>query len=67
MIVGPTISKFNELEGSVQRLLPPFKSNIEMLRHKMNEAGFKIIGHKHSPIVPIMIGDAALAYQFAQR
>ena len=67
MIVGATISIFDQLEGSVQGLLPPFKKNIEMFRHKMIEAGFKIIGHKHSPIVPVMIGDAALANQFAEK
>lgn len=67
MIVGATLGIFAELEKSVHTLLGPFSKNIELFRNRMTQAGFKIIGHKDSPIVPVMIGDAALAGLFAEK
>lgn len=31
----------------------------------MGKAGFKILGHKDCPIVPVLLGDAKLATEFA--
>ncbi|OMJ70386.1 hypothetical protein SteCoe_31658 [Stentor coeruleus] len=67
MIVGATLGILDDLERTGQTLLGPLKRNIHLFRSRMTEAGFNIIGHKDSPIVPVMIGDAALASMFADK
>ena len=67
MIVGATLGILQEHGRSGQQLLKPFKENIQLFRKRMTEAGFNIIGHKDCPIVPVMIGDAALANIFAEK
>ena len=40
--------------------------NAAMFREKMTKAGFRLVGSGH-PIIPVMVGDAALASQMADR
>jgi glycine C-acetyltransferase len=42
------------------------RRNTAHFRRRMNEAGFTIVPGEH-PIAPVMLGDAALAGQFAER
>lgn len=52
----------NEGDGLRQRLW----DNSRFFREKMSAAGFILAGADH-PIIPVMLGDAKLAQQFAQR
>lgn len=67
MIVGATLGLFEEIDRSGQKLLSPLRRNIALFRGRMKQAGFNIIGHQDSPIVPVMIGDASLATSFANK
>jgi glycine C-acetyltransferase len=49
----------DDLRSSLRR-------NTAHFRRRMNEAGFTIVPGEH-PIAPVMLGDAALAGQFAER
>eukprot|EP00756_Hemistasia_phaeocysticola_P014215 Hpha_TRINITY_DN15329_c0_g1::TRINITY_DN15329_c0_g1_i1::g.89421::m.89421/K00639/kbl, GCAT; glycine C-acetyltransferase len=41
------------------------KANTDHFRKEMNAAGFTVLGNPSCPIVPILLGDAALASKFA--
>jgi glycine C-acetyltransferase len=41
-------------------------NNTRYFRQRMTEAGFDLVPGEH-PIVPVMLGDAALAARFAER
>jgi glycine C-acetyltransferase len=47
--------------------LTQLRSNLQLFRTEMKKAGFNIVGHQDSPIVPVMLGDAKLAANFAER
>jgi glycine C-acetyltransferase len=53
-----------ELLGSSTELRDRLESNTRYFREAMTRAGFQIVPGEH-PIVPIMLGDAALAQRFA--
>ncbi|KAL4224771.1 hypothetical protein ACF0H5_015468 [Mactra antiquata] len=42
-------------------------SNTERFRSKMEDAGFNLAGDRQHPICPVMLGDAKLASQFADK
>jgi glycine C-acetyltransferase len=42
------------------------RANAEHFRHEMSAAGFELVGADH-PIIPVMLGDAVLAGDFAAR
>ena len=63
-IVGASLEVFNVVEEG-NALRAQLRSNIRQFRDGMNTLGFKVIGHRDSPIVPVMLGDAKLAVQFA--
>lgn len=67
MIVGATLGVFETLNNVGPSLIAPLNRNIALFRGRMKEAGFQISGHKDCPIVPVMIGDAALANVFADK
>ena len=67
MIVSVTLDIFDEISRNSEKYLKPFSNNIRLFRSRMKEAGFNIIGHNDCPIVPVMIGDAALATLFADK
>lgn len=46
-------------------LLGQLRANVHHFRTAMREAGFELRGHSECPIVPVMLGDARLASEFA--
>lgn len=57
---------FDMLLKSPNKLITRLKTGTEKFRTMMKAAGFTISGDNH-PICPVMIGDAALAAQFADK
>lgn len=55
-----------ELASATTELRDRLEENTKFFRHEMTERGFNIVPGEH-PIVPIMLGDAALASQMADR
>lgn len=64
-IVGASLKALELLTSSTE-LRDKLESNTMYFRSRMEEAGFNILAGEH-PIVPIMLGDAALATRFADR
>ncbi|GEP41817.1 glycine C-acetyltransferase [Brevifollis gellanilyticus] len=62
-IAGASIAALNLLTHST-KLRDTLEANTRIFRQEMTEAGFNIVPGVH-PIVPIMLGDAALASKFA--
>tara|TARA_Y100000766_G_scaffold112393_3_gene96349 strand:+ start:11905 stop:13104 length:1200 start_codon:yes stop_codon:yes gene_type:complete len=65
VIVAAALKVFEMLETS-NELADRVKRNTIYFRESMAETGFSIAGADH-PITPIMLGDAALSQQFAQK
>ncbi len=63
MIVGAALEAFRQLSASTA-LRDKLEENTRYFREKMTAAGLKIRQGTH-PIVPVMLGDAALASRFA--
>lgn len=57
-------SKVMDLLSSSSELCEKLTQNTEQFRSKMKAAGFNLSGDTH-PIVPVMLGDAKLASEFA--
>ena len=57
-------SKVMDLLSDSSELCETLTKNTEQFRNKMKAAGFRLSGEIH-PIVPVMIGDAKLAGEFA--
>jgi glycine C-acetyltransferase len=64
-VVGAALASLRLLNSSTE-LRDQLESNTKFFRHEIKEAGFHILEGDH-PIVPIMIGDAALATKMADR
>ncbi|TVQ93415.1 MAG: glycine C-acetyltransferase [Deltaproteobacteria bacterium] len=62
-LVGASLAVFDLLDSSSD-LLDRLVTNTRTFRHGMTEAGFDVRPGTH-PIVPVMLGDAALATQMA--
>jgi glycine C-acetyltransferase len=62
-IAGASITVLDLLSQSTT-LRDTLEANTHLFREEMTQAGFDIIPGEH-PIVPVMLGDAALATQFA--
>lgn len=62
-IAGASIAALNLLKHST-RLRDTLEANTRFFREEMTAAGFDIVPGVH-PIVPVMLGDAALASKFA--
>lgn len=56
--------KVFELVAAGDELRAQLKRNTELFRQRLSEAGFDLKPGEH-PIVPVMVGDAALAQRFA--
>ena len=63
VIAAATIKVLDLLEGS-NELRTKLTTNASYFREKMADLGFKLLPGEH-PIIPLMLGDAALAKQFA--
>ena len=55
-----------EMLESSEELVQRLWSNAEFVKREMQALGFDI-GHSTTPIVPVMLGEAALAQQFSRR
>jgi len=64
-VVAASLEVLDLLEGSSD-LRERLRDNASFFRTAMTEAGFELAGEGH-PIVPVMIGDAALASRMADR
>jgi glycine C-acetyltransferase len=64
-IAGAALEVFHMLEESSD-LRDQLRANTDRFRTKMTEAGFTLGGEVH-PIAPVMLGDARLAADFAER
>jgi len=63
-VAGASIEVFRMLSESSD-LVEKLQSNVRQFRTAMASAGFKLSGHENCPIVPVMLGDARLASEFA--
>ena len=64
-IAAASIRVLDLLESS-DHLRTQLRSNAEHFRRAMSAAGFELVPGEH-PIIPIMLGDAKVATEFAQR
>jgi glycine C-acetyltransferase len=64
-IAAASIRVLDLLESS-DRLREQLRANAQHFRRGMSEAGFNLVPGEH-PIIPIMLGDAKVATEFAQR
>ncbi|WP_330271816.1 glycine C-acetyltransferase [Lentzea sp. NBC_00516] len=62
-ITAAAIATLDMLSSSTE-LLTQLRSNTELFRRRMTEAGFDLLPGEH-PIIPVMIGDAAEAAKLA--
>eukprot|EP00331_Platyophrya_macrostoma_P035770 CAMPEP_0176442362 /NCGR_PEP_ID=MMETSP0127-20121128/21762_1 /TAXON_ID=938130 /ORGANISM="Platyophrya macrostoma, Strain WH" /LENGTH=405 /DNA_ID=CAMNT_0017827345 /DNA_START=32 /DNA_END=1249 /DNA_ORIENTATION=- len=65
-VVGGTL-KVMELLSTSSHALQQLQSNTTLFRTEMKKAGFEISGHESCPIAPVMLYDARVAAQFAER
>ena len=63
-IAAASIAALDLLKGSTA-LIDRLRDNTAYFRHAMTKLGFNILPGEH-PIVPVMLGDAALAGRFAE-
>lgn len=63
-VVGASLAVFDLLAHSTH-LRDELEGNTHYFRSRMQQAGFRLRGDASHPIVPIMLGDAALANQMA--
>jgi len=63
-VVGAAIATFDLLTRD-SSLAQKLAENTKRFRKRMADAGFEVGGSKDHPIVPVMLGDARLAAQFA--
>ena len=66
--VGGVIEVMNILDGAEENAaLAQLQSNTALFRGEMKRAGFEISGHDSCPIAPVMLYDARVAAQFAEK
>jgi glycine C-acetyltransferase len=64
-VIAATTLQVLDLVESSDDLRSNLRSNTSYFRERMTQAGFTIVPGEH-PIVPVMLGDAALAARFAE-
>lgn len=65
--VGGVVEVMNILNGEDNAALAQLQSNTALFRTEMKKAGFEIGGHDCCPIAPVMLYDARVAAQFAEK
>ena len=65
-IACATLKVFDMLESEGQALRQKIQDNSNYFRHEMTALGFHLLEGDH-PIIPVMLGDAELAVQMADR
>jgi glycine C-acetyltransferase len=63
-VVGASLKVFDLITKSPD-LPKKIHANTKLFRTKMQEAGFRILGHSDCPIAPVWLGDAKVATQLA--
>jgi len=64
-VVGASIKVFDMLSKGDNPYVAKVRGNTHLFRDRLSEAGFKLSGEYDHPIVPVMLGDARLASEFA--
>ena len=62
-VIGATIEAFKMLDENTD-LVDTLRANTKHFRSSLKNAGFKLLGHEHSPIAPIWLGNAVLTRKF---
>jgi glycine C-acetyltransferase len=65
-VIAATTLRVLDLVQDGEELHARLDNNTRYFRQRMTEAGFDLVPGEH-PIVPVMLGDAALAARFAER
>ncbi|KEA62912.1 2-amino-3-ketobutyrate coenzyme A ligase [Marinobacterium lacunae] len=65
-IVQATLTSLELVESHGREMRARLQENSRYFRREMESAGFSLAGGEH-PIIPVMIGDAALAGEMAER
>jgi len=65
-VIAATTLRVLDLVQDGDELRTRLGDNTQYFRHRMTHAGFEIVPGEHA-IVPVMLGDAALAARFAER
>lgn len=65
-VVGGALKAFELIDADLS-LVQKIQENTKRFREGMTRAGFTLRGHPTHPIAPVMIGDARLASQMADR
>jgi glycine C-acetyltransferase len=65
-VIAATTLRVLDLVQDGDELRTRLSDNTQYFRHRMTDAGFEIVPGEHA-IVPVMLGDAALAARFAER
>ncbi|MBK7902229.1 MAG: glycine C-acetyltransferase [Proteobacteria bacterium] len=65
-VIAASTLRVLDLVEDGDELRADLRRNTAHFRRRMNEAGFSIVPGEH-PIAPVMLGDAALAAQFAEK
>eukprot|EP01012_Entosiphon_sulcatum_P055932 TRINITY_DN7863_c0_g2_i2.p2 TRINITY_DN7863_c0_g2~~TRINITY_DN7863_c0_g2_i2.p2 ORF type:complete len:406 (+),score=105.70 TRINITY_DN7863_c0_g2_i2:305-1522(+) len=65
-VVGGSAEAFRMLSGSSD-LQTQLQRNTKLFRSSMKANGFTVLGHDDCPIAPVLLGDAKLAADFADR
>lgn len=65
-VIGGTLKVLDLLTGGAGAL-KQLNSNTTLFRTEMKKAGFEISGHDSCPIAPVMLYDARVAAEFAER
>lgn len=65
-VVGAALSAIDLLETKPDAFIGEIQRKTKMFRSKMTAAGFEIMGKEH-PISPVLIGDARLAAELANK
>jgi len=64
-VVGASLKVFEMLQSGSFNQVEKVLSNTHLFRGELNAAGFTLSGSADHPIVPVMLGDARLASEFA--
>jgi glycine C-acetyltransferase len=65
-VIAATTLRVLDLVESGDDLRARLRDNTSHFRRQITEAGFRVVPGEH-PIVPVMVGDAALAARFAEK
>lgn len=65
-VVGASLKALELLQKPNSELQENLAENVEYFRTRMNEAGFSILGNPKCPIVPVLVGDAAVSAALAE-